>query len=648
MKTLISLLAVLGAAVTWVHGEAGKAAVEVWEGLESRDISSMYPQEIPWRFPDREPRRLTLPIGELGTGKGYTMSRVRMIVTAPEDGYRSLAVGAGGWYQVLLSDDGTPETLRPLWNDGELGYNIAVGFDAAILRADGPWRYFKKDEPRLMEVRYLHLTGPNFMKLAWTGAGGKRAPIPPECVKFDVPAPQDGDGTQPDGIWRGLLAGDGVRVAWDWKTAKPLTTGWSEFDGGNESVLKSAHDPETRASLAGGGLATVFGGDLEVPFETAREGFGVLALRVQLCNGFGSFAHMEVERIFDGVSLGREVLRAPDGETRLFRTVTPWLEKGAHTLRLRMWQSEQWSSARLCGSFVEMPAEADFVEWIGKKLASLNAFLPERGDNGFLRSPACVEFSSRTSEGPLVTAAGKNFPVRQATMNSWWADMPLPESGAPVAVRAEFSADRTVATANPRWLETRIGEHPELWVRAGDSLRIAALPPEVKGAKSKVTMGGETRGGTWIYRFDVPGETVVEGSYEAEGGGTVVSKMIVKTIARTTDEPEMLLQRRDTAVRMRIDRDAWPDGGDFSAFRRYAGDAHWPAGSWKAGHTSVGKACRARCGRGRWGRSAGWSGRSRRTCAGGAPGTTARTSGNGPPIHWWRISCRTTGGSSWK
>ena len=571
--------------------QAGQATLNVWNDQAPGSLEARYADDLPWQFAAGDSQRLTVPIDTIEQGEGYFALRLRCLLTAPKDGYYSLAFEGSGSQQILLSDDATPGHARALWSDGHAWDDFLPGFDQTYLRTEGPWRYFTQGEARYLEIRHIHTMGPKVLHLVWTLADGTRQNIPAACVAPYLPPAKDvmpGTGVVPDGDYGEVLrAVTGTPVRIDLKSAKALSSGWAAHDGKGKTLTSERIAP--KPNLTHPALTCCFGGDIEFPFVTQAAGYAVLSTQVQLCNGPGDYVHVVCEREIDGVSFDRKTLKALSGSAPTYRNVTPWLAAGNHALRLHFTRAYSGGSCRLFGVGVQEVAGGAASDALRECLAKRNDFLPERGDGPFLTSPACVEIHSRTSAAPTLTAGGREFAPQAATSNTWWADVPLPESGTGLALVSRSKADATEAHATARWAETRVSEHPEVWLRVGDAMRVTAAAAEAgerPTGKALIVFRGEEiatpAGRPNICRFDKAGEETVEARVVPDQGEPNISRMLVHVLPRMRTVTESDWTRADRfSLFKEFPAGAWPDGGDAVAFRASPADAGRTTGEWK-------------------------------------------------------------------
>lgn len=561
------------------QGAPGHAMFETWNNLSAVVISLTYPEEVPCLMP-AEPSRALAPIDRLVPPGGYSAAWVRCVLKVPHDGYYRLSVEANGRQVMLLSDDATPGRLNQSWRDGALWNVVGPGFKEPRLRLDSHWIHFKRNEPRYFEIRHLHSDGPSFINLAWTDAkDGVRTAIPADCIASYLPSDDEksrklATGVLPDqdGGCSGLTTvGDPQAIRLDLRSARALTTGWSEFGEGCGGWLEGK--TTNNRSLPKKALATTFGGSLEIPFKVSTTGYHVLAMEAQLCFSSAGCSHFVITREIDGIRFGREILATKSTDGGTFRLLTPWLTKGNHTLRLHL------APDTLVGTFRLLGLEARALEGEKTKaeaksrLAAMNGFLPDRGDGPSKISPVCVEVASRTSSPPKLRAGGRTVAVREATPGTWWADVPLPESGAPVKLVCSSDADLTEVSTAARWAETRVHEAKETVLRTGDSLRLTAWRDGGgKGARAALTVQGRTistpDGKPAAVRFDKAGIETITAVFTPASGEPLRSEMVVHVLPRLERTIETEWTRTDRVSDFKpLPDGAWPDGGIAAAFR---------------------------------------------------------------------------------
>ena len=200
---------------------AGHVTLDVWRQLPKEAfIHLLQPDEVAG-LRGETTEHSVVPIDNLGLDTGRCTVRARCVVTAPQDGYYQFSLEAWGTQLVMLSDDATPARLRPLWRSSRL--RQAVNY--------GPWRYFRKDQPRYLEIRHVYTQDSAPMTLGWTLSDGTKQSIPASCVTSYPVGPDDAktdDGPNTEGRFAPLLKDKpgGSAITLDLKAAKALTDGY--------------------------------------------------------------------------------------------------------------------------------------------------------------------------------------------------------------------------------------------------------------------------------------------------------------------------------------------------------------------------------------------------------------------------------------
>lgn len=565
--------------------QAGLVNRTLWQHV-SREYKSFldnsYADDIPWIFKDQKSESTLPHIGDLTPPRPATGVWLRFLLTPKISGYYILSVEAGGALQVLLSDDATPEKFKRLWYDGSSDQSRQPGFQKDSDITESSWIYLAAGQPRLVDIRYFHRLDPTFLNLLWTTPDGIRGKIPDDCVspwkteKIDAfPSYQDWT----DREWREDLKNAGVEAKpLDLKTAKALTSGWSVYHDSEFGYIPPFPDPH-----ADHGLVSYYGGSREIPFTTSHDGYAALTTRVALFAGPRSNARVICEREIDGIFFGRQQFATKSNQSNDFHVVTPWLKAGKHSLRLHFERMEQPATTILCDASIGTIFDKAVIEKIKSHLAEKNRFLPQRGDGGCLISPACVEIASRVSQAPELQASGRKIALQPATTGTWWADVPLPASGKPVTLDANFAADQMHATATAQWIDTQISEHSVIYLRVGDSLRLTAAPANARpDTDASITFHERIiptpSGKPFVCRFDKPGTETIVGRFTDDQAQPVTHQLVVHVLPRMAeshDSPQLVskgpAQFEDMTDRIlsfkNLPEGAWPDGGEVLSFR---------------------------------------------------------------------------------
>lgn len=522
------------------------------------------PDEIFWLQAESPFKLETRPLDKLGgEPRDRSAVRLRALIKAPVDGYYNFCSTATGRQTAYISDDATPHAVHTRFS--QLHYTFG--------NFDSPSIYLKKDEVRYFELRQVHMGGPRAIGLAWRLPDGTTQGIPKECVRNYVPADNDPDPAMinPDGRYAALLKriSPGEPIVLNLDRAQALTKGWAAFSGHDRKTFLEV-DPAPDFSK--GGLSTPCGGSLELDFEIPKAGYAVLSAQIQLCIGLLENAGSDCELEIDGVRFGRETLWARDTSAPVFRWVTPWLDAGRHKLRLHFTPQPLLSAVRIFSVGVHPVADGEDTAAVRGWFSKENAFMPERGDGAFLRSPACVEIKSSSTSMPELKANGREVSVRPGSTNMWWADVPLPEDGEGVDLSMKSPACRVEGSATASWAETRVAEHRMLHVRQGDALRLSAWSAGVENdsaARAVLVFRGreiETpHGKPVVCRFDKAGDEKILARFTAGGGPPKVAEMTVRVLPRWREDFEVGVLRSDWTNNHGgppFAQGVWVDGGE--------------------------------------------------------------------------------------
>jgi hypothetical protein len=543
---------------------------------------------VPYQSSLSNMRRIVTPLDWPGIGCGRYLAMARALLTAPADGYYKLSLQCGGSSQLMLSDDATPEHIRSLLVNGGMGISFRPGEDKPFQGTDTGWVYLKRGEPRFLEIRYLHDCPPSFLLLGWTLPDGTRQPIPSPCIiSYIEPEPSRPKWPRPDSEWCDArffgkdFAGKTGRV--DLFSAKSQVPGWACHPGTSKDTAPAGRNDETPDLC----LTGFWVGDLEWFFSVDEPGYYVMSPKMQLSQANYYWGLARFEREIDGARLYHEYLCGKNGNWRQYPFLTPWLAKGKHILRLHftpihgLWSMGTYSVKDITYSLVPTGAATEEVR---AHLGRSNGFLPERGDGGHLISPACIEATSRATAAPALLAGGKSVAMREASPRNWWADITLPASGADVPLEIRSATDQTVAKANARWEVARVADHPVIYLRTGDSLRISAYPADGNGT-GVLRIGGKDIGNTrknpHVMRFDKAGDEVVEARFTPEGAAETTARMVVHVLSRYKTPLESPWGTTDSGfVLADLPAGVWPDGGDMSGFRPIPAGAGLSADKW--------------------------------------------------------------------
>ncbi len=178
-------------------------------------------------------------------------------------------------------------------------------------------------------------------------------------------------------------------------------------------------------------------------------------------------------------------------------------------------------------------------------------------------SPVCLEGKGPYAGFIQVTGAGQVLP---AANDRWFANAELSDDGLPTMLSVNFQNGGRVLSRSVRWKKTNllVDSPPELVVRKGDALRLAAFPAEAVAGTAEILVNGESigtclLGEALIHRFTQAGTYLLKGTFEgtdAAGGVLVQTNAIsVKVIGA---QPEIIAAQVNHA-------------------RAWQRPAHWPS-----------------------------------------------------------------------
>ncbi len=161
-------------------------------------------------------------------------------------------------------------------------------------------------------------------------------------------------------------------------------------------------------------------------------------------------------------------------------------------------------------------------------------------------SPICLEGKARYI--PLMSLGGTVPPVpQQGAGERWYANVPLSQNGqTPIAVSFQNAA--FTRTVQAEWTAFNIlqSSQSNLIIRAGDSVKLTALPQGWHGGQFTLTLNGqETRSPNChplVYTFEQAGTYVISGAYR-KGNQTVTGQITVTVVnwTFTGEEPACML-----------------------------------------------------------------------------------------------------------
>jgi regulation of enolase protein 1 (concanavalin A-like superfamily) len=240
---------------------------------------------------------------------------------------------------------------------------------------------------------------------------------------------------------------------------------------------------------------------------------------------------------------------------------TPWLTKGAHTVRV-VWinpfvgvnlRIERLVLQRLGGPDRDGDGRKD---WVQALLDSRNGI-----DETTLVSrvsPACLEgFAANPAAVSLQPPVG----VRRGVDSRWFANVPLSPDG-PVPITVGFDSGSSSAARNLVWARTNVLKTPSVILRKGDSLLLTAVPASgaasgpatltIQGAPAPLSVPA---GAAVPYQFTQRGVFTVKGALA--GAAPATGTMTVTVLDDTLPQESAAWQNRTRSLDCpRITKDA--------------------------------------------------------------------------------------------
>ena len=270
-------------------------------------------------------------------------------------------------------------------------------------------------------------------------------------------------------------------------------------------------------------------GEITYPFTVGSDPQGLLpgVLEVTLSGGAAG-APRPVENLplifsVDGRRFATGTLTSHDGASAEVSVLTPWLTAGAHTLGIfhdnfrtaRRLRIDSISLRNLGGLDAD---ENQVPDWLDQRLATNNHLT--RAPATSLTSPVCIEGVTGHLPGLVLTADGQPITPVESVDSSFYAEIPLSESG-PVELRASFQSGALAESRAITWGETDLLTCGELTVRQGDRLRLTGredwgLPFDLNSLDVTIDLdGGQThyafKASTSVpHLFDTPGDHQIE------------------------------------------------------------------------------------------------------------------------------------------
>ena len=272
----------------------------------------------------------------------------------------------------------------------------------------------------------------------------------------------------------------------------------------------------------------------------------------------------------DGRYIGKKRLVAPEGIDGSVRVFTPWLQLGAHTIRV-YWENVHTRVAlkvervRL-QSLGGPDSNADGVkDWVAASVAAMTSL--DRVNSAFyvgggvsnavwgtgwtngggtsVVSPVCIEGVDRYPDLMSIDVNGQtNIQALTGAGERWYADVPLSPTGT-TAIAVSYQSGAITRGVNVTWAPLNLLAAGDLRIRAGDALLLTAHPAGATTGTVTIAVGTNQYATTVeapvIHVFDTPGAYAVSGTYESGSNNTIT--VTVVGAAFTAETPACLLGR---------------------------------------------------------------------------------------------------------
>ena len=281
--------------------------------------------------------------------------------------------------------------------------------------------------------------------------------------------------------------GDGVEM---FQSLTDPATG--DFDG-TVTVFQSLNGNQTQTRIGSwtseGAIlyARERSGALDYPLSIPTAGHYAVIMELTQQNELTSQDSFDLACSIDGVSSGRQMVRAPFGVVNEAVFFLPYLEAGNHTVRFRWFNTEantflQVNAVRLV-SFGGPDTDANGrSDWLDHRLARISG--NEAAAESSVVSPLCLEGTSVYQDKVSIISSfiteGQTNPVvvQHGIGDDWYANVQLsPTDRTDIVVWDQGSM--TGWTNSVAWEAVNVIEHPYtngLSIRSGSSLRLAGWP----------------------------------------------------------------------------------------------------------------------------------------------------------------------------
>ncbi|QQL43818.1 PA14 domain-containing protein [Sulfuriroseicoccus oceanibius] len=577
----------------------GGLTLERWEGLPGQRLEEL--TAVRERFL-REPteRAQGAQVNARSHGDDYG-TRYRGTLSVPLEGEYEFWIAGDDEVELWLADgtvvvDGVEQTghsgkRRIAWvRDEYLERNFTEDEDFERYPNQYSGRiHLKPGRDYYIEVLHKQGRGPDHVALAWRTPGGARELVPADVLWSYIGSEQDADDDFLPDAWelehglspndnglsdvkdgeRGDADGDGLTNLQEYQ----LGTNPMESDTDGDSLSDSdeidfyGSDPLVSDAVAAtryaeidltsevdsDGLWKVMDdgtlqayprrGWIDYPVEIRAGDEGVYELRIRggVSGQIRSVEELPLVISLDDEEIGREVMRCVDGEGEVVRVLTPWLEAGVYTVRLRNTNYRADVMMRLDGIGVYQVGGVDLdgdgkADWMKDELAVANRITSVAGTSYV--SPAFVEgITSHLGNARMLKLVGDDVEVvsLERGVDGGFYTMVDLVAQRPVNVDVSFLNGALHEQHQIEWVPLNVIETPSITVAKGDALMLSAwLPGHSEGGWFSMTRNGSVlttadgiglhvSGVPLIERFDSVGKYEYAVTWAAEGGTASVN-----------------------------------------------------------------------------------------------------------------------------
>ena len=579
----------------------GLALWELWESVPGITLDRLTGNP---RFPALPDHRVMLDSAEVPPDRGsWYGGRLRGFLVPPVSGkYQVLVSGDDQAALYVSSSESKFErkliTQTPFWT-GQNDFKRYPQQSAQVSFEAGKLYFF--------ELLHKQGEGRDHAALAWIPPGAVAPEIPsgkliaafttdpadldddelPDSweTAFKLDPRDNGNVEYANGAW-GDPDGDSLPNLTEWRLGTNPTTTDSDGDGLDDdfeyyitgtnaavkdglTLLPAARVPGSsavvikgRGAVSGQGFTTSTpSGTVAFPFTLETDGVAYFKLSAGIYP-FAAKTPMSLVIKADGVELGSIPLNQLDGPPGSASGKLPYLPKGAHTLEASWALPERDKTI----SFVELEV---FQSPAGTAP-------PLRGDDAVnavtstvtesLTSPFCLEGTAAYAGLVRLDNVAKVVPLPD---RAWYADVPLPEDGKALNVNISFENGLKTQTTAITWKACNVFETGNLLIRAGDALRLTAIPEGglQAGAKVKVLVNGVASADTTPevpveHVFSEPGIYTVTAEVSFGDGTPLKQSIEVKAVRVNIPEPLVFYSGQSRTVALpglSEEAEAFPD-----------------------------------------------------------------------------------------